>query len=217
MSLAERFRAPDSYGLLLWLIFCSTVTVGAGRWAVARMISVALFGGTLLFALYTSRARRQTLRLAGVLVVLAVALAPAATIVRTGPVEQTTVSILSALLVLSALFAIVRRLASHPVVSGSTILGALCLYLLIGMFFACMFEAIGGVGTFFTHGDGTSAEYLYFSFVTMTTVGYGDLAAAGDVPRLLAASEALVGQLYLVSVVALVVGNLGRERRRRDA
>ncbi len=58
-------------------------------------------------------------------------------------------------------------------------------------------------------------DRLYFSFTTMTTVGFGDLTAAGDAGRMLAITEALLGQLYLVSVVALIVANLGRTRRPR--
>jgi voltage-gated potassium channel Kch len=57
---------------------------------------------------------------------------------------------------------------------------------------------------------------VYFSFVTLTTVGYGDLTAAFDAGRIASIFEALFGQLYLVSVVALLVANLGRERRVRD-
>ena len=61
----------------------------------------------------------------------------------------------------------------------------------------------------------TAPTPLYFSYITMTTVGYGDLTPVGNLPRMLAATEALIGQIYLVTAVALLVGNLGRERRRR--
>jgi len=52
--------------------------------------------------------------------------------------------------------------------------------------------------------------------VTLSTVGYGDLSARADVARMLAVSEALLGQIYLVTVVALLIGNVGRERRPAD-
>ncbi len=53
---------------------------------------------------------------------------------------------------------------------------------------------------------------MYYSFVTLSTLGYGDLTARTDLGRMLSVSEALLGQLYLVSVVALLVANLGRSR-----
>jgi hypothetical protein len=69
-------------------------------------------------------------------------------------------------------------------------------------------------GGFFVQTDNpTSMDYLYFSLVTLATLGYGDLTASGSLGRMLSVTEALAGQLYLVSIVAVLVSNLGRERR----
>ena len=79
--------------------------------------------------------------------------------------------------------------------------------------------AIGGFGSspFFAEQAHTNiSDYLYFSFVTLTTVGYGDLTAAGGLGRAVAVIEALTGQLYLVTVVALVVSRMARLPRRGD-
>ena len=51
----------------------------------------------------------------------------------------------------------------------------------------------------------------YFSYVTLSTVGYGDFTADNDGGRTLAMLEALLGQAFLVTIVAMVVANLGRE------
>jgi len=75
---------------------------------------------------------------------------------------------------------------------------------------------IGNDGFFAQPGPHSPVTYLYFSFVTLTTVGYGDYSAGSDVGRMMAVIEALVGQLYLVTVVAIVIGNIGRPRQRRD-
>jgi hypothetical protein len=70
-----------------------------------------------------------------------------------------------------------------------------------------------GSGFFFAQGtDGTAAIRLYFSYITMATVGYGDYTVAGDLGRTLAVLEGLLGQLYLVTVVALLVGRLRLRR-----
>ena len=64
----------------------------------------------------------------------------------------------------------------------------------------------------------TAIDYIYFSFVTMTTLGYGDYTSAPNVGRMLAVMEAIFGQLYLITVVSLVVQNLGTKRQQeRDA
>jgi uncharacterized membrane protein len=100
-----------------------------------------------------------------------------------------------------------------------TMFGVLCIYLLIGMLFAFTYALIDSLGSapFFAQPDaatGTTKDFLYFSFVTITTVGYGDLTAATNLGRSLAIAEALTGQIYLVTVVAAIVGGLGARRRR---
>jgi voltage-gated potassium channel Kch len=109
---------------------------------------------------------------------------------------------------------------THPVVDGATVLGALSVYLLIGLFFASVYGVIASIGSgpLFAQalGDGSSIDWTYFSFVTLTTVGFGDITARADIARVLAVSEALLGQIYLVTVVALLIGNIGRERRSAD-
>jgi uncharacterized membrane protein len=91
--------------------------------------------------------------------------------------------------------------------------GVLCVYLLIGSLFAFLYGIVNNLAAepFFAsaaHPD--TSDFLYFSFATLTTVGYGDLAAATDLGRSLAIAEALIGQIYLVTVVAVIVGGLGR-------
>jgi hypothetical protein len=60
---------------------------------------------------------------------------------------------------------------------------------------------------------GTTKNFLYFSFVTITTVGYGDLTAGTSLGCSIAIAEALTGQIYLVTVVAAIVGVLGGRRQ----
>ena len=125
------------------------------------------------------------------------------------------VGAVDAFLTITALVAILRRLASHVVISGHTVAGAACAYLLIGIFFMSVFTFMAaiGPGPFYAQtASERSVDHLYFSFVTLTTVGFGDLTPIADFSRIIAVSEALIGQLFLVTVVALVVGNMGRTR-----
>ena len=73
-------------------------------------------------------------------------------------------------------------------------------YLLLGMFFTFLYDVVAalGDGPFFANGsDGTPFDRLYFSYVTLATLGYGDYTAGGTVGRSLAVLEVLLGQLFL--------------------
>jgi hypothetical protein len=114
-------------------------------------------------------------------------------------------------LVAGAPIAIGWSVVRRRVIDIQTVLAALCVYVLVGMFFAFLYTGIGNAGSqpFFAQAaHATSADYQYFSFVTLTTTGYGDLTAAGNLGRSFAVLEALTGQIYLVTIVALLVSNL---------
>lgn len=99
------------------------------------------------------------------------------------------------------------RLSQHRKVTASTLLGSITAYLLIPLMFYYAFVVVDSVQStpFFGRPAG-GPEYMYFSLTTVTTLGYGDPSPATSIGQLLAATEALVGQLYLVVVVALIVG-----------
>jgi lysylphosphatidylglycerol synthetase-like protein (DUF2156 family) len=102
---------------------------------------------------------------------------------------------------------IVRRLLQHRTITLSTLIGALSVYLLIPVAYFYLFLALNRDtgGGFFATPQPTES-FMYFSLTTVTTVGYGDLTAQTSLGRLVANSEAIIGQLYLVTVVAMIVG-----------
>ena len=216
-SLAERVRGADSYGLLLILILLSLLTtalVGQGNWG--QVVITAMTGATTLFAFWTSRPGVAVLRVVAVVVVLGLVAAIASAVVGSGtPLEDVGRAGLALITALTPI-TVGRRLLRHQRIQGSTILGALCIYLLLGQFFAYLYSTIGAFSKpFFAQvSSPTIVDYLYFSYTTQTTVGYGDFTAADNLGRMLAVSEALAGQLYLVTVIALLVSNLGRSRAR---
>jgi hypothetical protein len=217
MPVRERVREPDAYGVLLLLIIASLIASAlSGRSPIGEGVAVLMQGVVLIFALWTAKAPRRIFEIAIVVVPLAVAGAAA---LSGGESDQAAAAVtaLDAALAFGAISAIVRRIGAHPKVDAVTILGALSSYLLIGTFFAFVFATVSNLMStpFFVQTAAPNpVDFLYFSFITMTTVGYGDFTAAGDLGRMLAVTEALIGQLYLVTVVALVIGNIGRERRR---
>jgi Ion channel len=216
--LAERLRDPDSYGLLLLLILVLLLLSAlSGEGPLGQAVVTVVSGAVALFAFWTSRPHARVLRWATVAIVLAVTGAILAVFMGSGSALDGVSGAVIALLTAATPVVVARRLLRHPRVQGSTILGALCIYLLLGLFYAYLFSAVGAVGGSFFAGQpqATVVDYLYFSYASLTTVGYGDLSPAKDLGRMLAVSEALIGQLYLVTVVALLVGNIGRDRTRR--
>jgi Ion channel len=106
---------------------------------------------------------------------------------------------------------VIRNLRATGTVTVITVAGVLCLYLLVGLFFAFTYVAIQEISgsAFFASGDAaTSPRAVYFSFVTMTTTGDGDLTARTNLGHTLSVSEALIGQIYLVTVVATIIARL---------
>ena len=101
-------------------------------------------------------------------------------------------------------------------VNAQSVLGAISIYVLLGVVFVFVYGAAAflGSGPFFAQGtDGTVALRLYFSYVTLATLGYGDYTAAGDFGHAISVVEAMTGQLYLVTVLALLVGRFARRDR----
>lgn len=97
-------------------------------------------------------------------------------------------------------------------VTLDTLLGALCVYLLIGMSSTFLYELMEFLqpGSFTNLGGLTerqvAAELNYFSLVTLTTLGYGDIAPVAPVARTLTTLEAVPGQFFVAAVVGLLVG-----------
>ncbi len=131
----------------------------------------------------------------------------------------------AAALALSTLIAaILAQVFAAGRVNFRRIEGAIAAYLLIGLVFACLYELLHRLdpGAFLHHGApasevGEVASYLFFSFVTLTTTGYGDIVPVHPIARSLAILEALTGQLYLAILLARLVSLEIAHRRDGDA
>jgi hypothetical protein len=213
---ADDRRARQRYGLLLAVLIASFAVQGTAPTSdVWRAVVTILLGIALVLAFRAANMPARRLRIAGLLVGLVVGAALVSLLIGLSQAELGFTAIANALLVAlappSIVAGVVRSLRARHVVTVQVLFGVLCLYLLAGMFFAFVYAAIDQLSgdPFFTGGvDATPALSIYFSFTTLTTVGYGDLTAASNVGHTLAVTEALVGQIYLVTVVSVVVANL---------
>jgi hypothetical protein len=211
-----RTHVPEyRFGVVLLLLFATFVFLASGPsgdWVA--IVTVVLQGATLLAAFSAAGASRGLWRLAIVVVVVALVAAGWQLLIGGNTVDA-SLFLLGLLLVAGAPAVIVRSLIRRRVIDFRTVLGALCVYILLGMIWSFAYTAVGTFDSdpfFAQQTTATVADYLYFSFVTLTTVGYGDLTAAHGFGRALAAVEALVGQIYLVTVIALLVSQLARRR-----
>jgi voltage-gated potassium channel len=102
----------------------------------------------------------------------------------------------------------IMRVLRHRRVTHETVLGALCAYVLVGLLFAFLYLAVDevrGAPFFAQEGPHVQSEYLYYSFVALTTLGFGDLSPSVGLPQALTVLEALSGQVFLVTLVARLV------------
>ncbi len=181
-------------------------------------------GATVLLALRAAGVGRPW-RIAGD-VVVGVSLASSLGLVAADLATSSDLSVFSAdapapfWLVLSAIapIVVIVRLLQHRHISRGTLLGAISALLLIALSFSFVFLTVGHhqPTEFFGEPEPTTS-YVYFSLVTITTLGYGDLAPATELGRLMATAEAIIGQIYLVTFVAFLVSLYATRRARTPA
>lgn len=210
-SRIARLHASHSYAVVLLLIIGTFIfMVAVPDVAAARDALVVIESAMLASALWASGLgwRRPVL----ILIALAVTVAVAQLVVG-GSTARGLLALLVVALVGTTIWVIGLGVFDQRDVNRQSISGAVCVYLLLGILFTFLYTAVAAFGSsdFFAQGtDGTPAIRIYFSYVTLATLGYGDYTAAGKVGQSLSVAEALLGQLYLVTVVAVLVGRFRR-------
>jgi voltage-gated potassium channel Kch len=213
-------RIHYHFGYVLGLIVVTIAfTLAAPQGDAGRFVSVLLQASVLVVAVIASRSPRWMILVSLVVALVGVAGAGAA-LFGSGRFGNGSAGFVALFYVVMTPIALARGLRRQfedaDAVTVETMFGVLCIYLLLGLIFAVAFGTIADVShtPFFNTGVSGRDDFLYFSYTTLTTVGYGDLVAVTDLGRSLAITEALLGQLYLVSVVAVIISNLEPRRRR---
>jgi hypothetical protein len=213
--------APGLRGLgyrhmLVVILVTYILIIGIPSPALSGPIRLGALGLLLVIAL---RARRRSGRwtwYALVLTGLLVAVTVAAAISGNERALSVIASGSTVVLVVVVTAVTAQTLMARGVIDGPAVRGVLCVYLLLALLFGALTQFFGAIIPDYLHGASdppNASESLYFSVITLATVGYGDIVPASALARALAVAEALIGQLYLVSVVAAVVS---RFRPKRD-
>src|SRR4051794_4034897 len=197
----------DAFGLILLMVLglfaLISVTPFEG-WTGVTI--VALAGLTATTALATVRARRQLVRTANVLSVVALALSVAEAVGAPRAFMGCAALIQTSLLAVAAL-AILRAVVTERKVGFRTILGAVSVYIILGILFTFVYVAVDRIQgqPFFGTTDLDTGDTVFFSMTTLTTTGYGNLVPAGQPGKMLATIEMFAGQIFLVTLISRLV------------
>jgi hypothetical protein len=218
---AEKIR--DAFGLVLILVLTTYVLASVldnkGWAAVLLTLSTS---ATSIVALTSSHAQPRFVRRAATVAGLAILLAMASAIFG-GRLWISIASFLEILLLAVAMGAVLQRVLTSDTVSSRTILGAISVYTALGILFTWAYGLIDRIegGGFFGQVPTEGGDFLFFSYTTLTTTGYGNLVPVGQVGRMVSGLEMMLGQVFLVTLVAGLVslwrpgeGILRRRERR---
>jgi voltage-gated potassium channel Kch len=208
LELAERIG--DAYGLVLLLIiitFVVMMTLPPEGWG-GRVAAITIAALTAIMAFTSSDVRRARVRLAVVVAGVAVAAAALATAISSDRLLGLAFGAVAIMLAIAAATILRRVIVGAREVDFRTILGAISVFTLLGLLFAFVYFAFSrwSDDPFFAgHVAARSSDYLFFSYTTLTTTGYGNLVPDGTLGQSFAVLEMLVGQIFLVTLVAGLV------------
>lgn len=203
--------AQYRYGVVLLLVLITVVfAIVAPDGNLSRAIAFALVGAALLVAICTSRERTVVLRRRAVIGGAAVALITVLTALGVLPSGATLgVAAVMSLAVPATLAGGLLRLVRERGATLQAVAGGIAIYLLLGLAFASAIGFVEAVtpNTYFAQDtNATAGIRVYYSFTVLTTTGFGDFTAAHGVGRALAVVEMLIGQIYLVTVISILIG-----------
>jgi Ion channel len=203
---AEQVR--DAFGLVLVLVLLTyVVTSLLGDHGWEAVLLALLTSATSIVALSSAHARHQVVRFAFAVSALTLLLAMVAA-VSGAHIWLDISSAVQVLLLAVAMGAVLRRVIANAGADSRTILGAISVYTVLGLLFTFIYVFVARVqsGPFFEgqHQAGGS-DFIFFSYTTLTTTGFGDLVPAGQPGRMLTGLEMLTGQIFLVTLVAGLV------------
>jgi hypothetical protein len=195
----------ERYGLAL-LIVGLIYLVGAVPAQHVPVVTNIMFIGVLLLVVQQGSVPR-TARTAAYVAAAVSAVGIIPRLINENPVTIGIDALSTLIVIIIAFAAVITRILQHGTVTLTTVFGAVLCYALLAFGYASLFEIVQALTgqPFFAQGAQPEPDFVYFSIITLTTVGFGDLTPAGELARRVVAVEAFTGQVFLVVLVARLV------------
>jgi hypothetical protein len=209
-----QFRYFVVFGLMLASVVF-LIAAPSADWS--RALAIGIGGTALVVTVATSREREMVRRRQAT--ALGVAMIAVVVLIALGLLPKWLVSAIAVFVTAGVPVALARgllRLLGQDGVTLQSVAGSLAIYLSVGLLFAWVIGFVAQVEStpyFAQHPSSTQGEKVYYSFTTLTTTGYGDFSPANPAGHAIAVIEMLTGQLYLVTVIGLLIGNFAARRR----
>jgi hypothetical protein len=204
----EAQRIANAFGIVLLLVLATYATTSLTRYSGWSAVVVSVLGSlTTVIALASSGVRDSLVRVGGGLAIASVTFAVIAALADRNGLLATS-GLLQILLFTWAAAAVLRAVLAESEVGFKTILGAISVYLIFGLLFTSLYVVIDKLqaGSFFEPArELQTGDYVFFSFTTLTTTGYGNLVPGGQPGKMFSVLEMLVGQIFLVTLIAGLV------------
>lgn len=207
-SFLARRTGTDDFGIVLSLLVTAYVAFALSSALWVELVVLVLYLFTLGLAVRTSRPMPHQKRFVRIVLVVSAIVTVVAQLTLPRAAADGVLDGVVCVILMTALVVILDRILRRTAVTVQSLAGALSAYLIIGMFFASLFGVMDALtpGPFFASGEeANSRSFQYFSYTTLTTLGYGDYTAALFPGRSIATFEALVGQVFLAVLVARLV------------
>lgn len=207
-SFLARRTGTDDFGIVLSLLVTAYVAFALSSALWVELVVLVLYLFTLGLAVRTSRPMPHQKRFVRIVLVVSAVVTVVTQLTLPREAADGVLDGVVCVILMTALVVILDRILRRTAVTVQSLAGALSAYLIIGMFFASLFGVMDAVtpGPFFASGEeANSRSFQYFSYTTLTTLGYGDYTAALFPGRSIATFEALVGQVFLAVLVARLV------------
>jgi Ion channel len=207
------------FGLLLLVLMTAYVLSAFIRGSWVGGLQILLFVWVTAIAVHSGDVKRGISRLAISAAIGGSAIAITLALTHSTGAVSGVGFIWGAIMLLFAVVLIIRRVIEQPDVSLQSIFGAVSAYMILGLMFAAVYAAVYRFsGTFFVQSEHDDLKtFQYFSFTTLTTLGYGDYTAAQSGGQAVAVMEALLGQMFLATLVARLVSAFRPVSRRPAA